>query len=121
MTHTRACYLAPDIKLRKRHQRSSAIGTGSLALEHKDVGTHISGGRDLSMIYEGGHLREAKRDAVVSTNMASGFSVEEATATLLNKATNPTTASSRTGEEDIVVSLGEGRSSGSIVVGILFL
>ena len=71
------------------------------------------------MIFEGGDLRETERDAVVSANFASGFGVEEAAATLLNKATNPSTASSRAGEEDIVMTLGEGRASGSIGVGIL--
>ena len=39
----------------------------------------------------------------MSANVARGFGVEEAAVVLLNKATDPTTASSRTGEEDIVV------------------
>ena len=56
----------------------------------------------------------------MSANVASRFGVEEAAATLLNKATNPITASLHAGEEDIVVTLGEGRSSGSIGVGICY-
>ena len=56
----------------------------------------------------------------MSANIASRFNVEEAAATLLNKATNPITASLRAGEEDIVVALGEGKPSGSIGGGILY-
>ena len=58
-----------------------------LALKDKDAGTCIDGGRDLTMIFEGGDLREARQDALVSADVARGFGVEEAVATLLNKAT----------------------------------
>ena len=71
------------------------------------------------MKFDEGDSQEAKQDDVVSADVARGFGVEEATAMLLNKATKPATASSHTGEEDIVVTLGEGRSSGSVGVGIL--
>ena len=58
-------------------------------------------------------LQKAGQDAVVSAEL------EAAAAMTLNKATNPTTAYLRAREEDIVVTLGEGRASSSIGVGIL--
>ena len=74
-----------------------------LALKDKDIGTYIEGGRDLTMIFGGGDLREPEQDAAVSTAyVTSTFGVKEVAATLLNKATNPTTSSSCTGEKTLL-------------------
>ena len=77
-----------------------------LLLKDKNAKKYIDGGRDLTMLFEGGDLWEAKQDVVVPTAyVASGFGVEEAATTLLNKATNPATASLCTRDEHIVVTL----------------